>query len=304
MLNKANEILATRGRPPVFKVQLLGLTRDAKVYGGLFSVQPDATIEEVGTTDLVIIPAVNGDMKQVIAANRAFLPWIVRRHGEGAEVASLCVGAFLLAATGLITGRKCATHWIGANEFRKMFPDVDLQPNTIITDEAGIYTSGGAQSFRNLILYLIEKYTDRGVAIAASKFFEIDIDRDSQGAFLMFSGQKDHGDDAVRSAQDFIEGNYPQRITVGQVCDRFAVGRRSLERRFKKATGNTVSEYIQRVRIEAAKKSFESSRKNINEVMYEVGYSDQKAFRSVFRKTTGMSPLDYRNRYNREAILA
>ena len=304
MFNKANEFLASRGRQPLFKVQLVGLTREAQVYDRLFSVRPNVTIEEVQKTDLVIIPAVNGDMNEVIAANTDFLPWVVRQYKGGAEVASLCVGAFLLAATGLLKGRKCATHWIGANDFRRMFPDVDLQPDTIITDEGGIYSSGGAQSFRNLVLYLIEKYTDRDIAVLASKFYEIDIDRDSQASFLIFNGQKDHQDDSVRNAQEFIESNYQRRITVGQLCEKFAVGRRSLERRFKKATGNTVSEYIQRVKIEAAKKTFESSRKNINEVMYEVGYSDTKAFRTVFRKTTGMSPMDYRNRYNREVALA
>ena len=185
-----------------------------------------------------------------------------------------------------------------------MFPDVKLVQETIITDEGGIYSSGGALSFWNLLLYLLEKYTNRDIAIAASKFYEIEIDRVSQSVFLIFNGQKTHRDDSVKKVQEFIEGNYGRRITVDQLCDTFAVGRRSLERRFKEATGNTVSQYIQRVKIEAAKKSFETSRKNINEVMYEAGYSDTKSFRMVFRKITGMSPMSYRNRYNREIVSA
>jgi transcriptional regulator GlxA family with amidase domain len=304
LFTKANEFLVARGRQPLFMVHLVGLTEEAQVYDRLFSVHPELTIEDVQKTDLIIIPAVNGDMDEVISMNKGFLPWIARQHKAGAEVASLCVGAFLLAATGLMRGKQCATHWLSINEFRRRFPDVNLVSESIITDDAGIYTSGGAHSFWNLLLYLLEKYTDREIAIYASKFYEIEIDRHNQSAFLIFKGQKDHNDDAVRRAQELIEANYREKLTVDQLCDALAVGRRSLERRFKQATGNTVSEYVQRVRVEAAKKGLETGRKNVNEVMYEAGYSDTKAFREVFRKIAGMSPLDYRQRYNRAAISA
>src|SRR6185295_3972719 len=148
---------------------------------------------------------------------------------------------------------------------------------------------------------LIEKYAGREVAILCAKIFEIEIDRSSQSAFIMFHGQRDHQDESVKKAQEFIEQNFQDKITVDQLSTLFAVGRRSLERRFKKATCNTVSEYIQRVKMEAAKKSFETSRKNINEIMDDVGYSDTKAFRTVFKRTTGLSPIEYRNKYNKEA---
>ena len=304
MFSKANDFLVSRGRQPFFKVQLVGLTHEPQVYDGLFSVRPDASVEEIQTTDLIVIPAVNGNKAEVIQDNRGFLPWIVHQHTNGAEVASLCVGAFLLAATGLLKGKTCATHWMAANDFRKLFPDVRLVSDRIITDEGGIYSSGGALSFWNLLLYLVEKYTDRDMAIFASKFYEIEIDRDSQSSFLIFNGQRDHQDDAVKKVQEFIESNYTTRLTVDQLSDMTAVSRRSLERRFKAATGNTVSQYIQRVRVEAAKKSLETGRKNVNEVMYEAGYSDTKAFRTIFSRIAGMSPMDYRHRYNREAILA
>ncbi len=304
MFTKANEFLASRGRQPLFDVQLVGLSREPQVYDRLFTVSPDAAIAAVRKTDLVIIPAVNGEREEVIAANKGFLPWIVRQYEGGAEVASLCVGAFLLAATGLLSGRRCSTHWLAANDFKRLFPEVTLVPDSIITDQDRIYSSGGALSFWNLLVYLIEKYVDREMAIFTSKFYEIEIDRSNQSCFLIFNGQKDHPDDAVRKVQDYIEAHYRDRITVDRLCSMFALGRRSLERRFKRATGNTVTEYAQRVRIEAAKRSFEASRKNIAEVMYEVGYSDTKAFRTIFRRVTGMSPLEYRNRYNRESISA
>jgi len=185
-----------------------------------------------------------------------------------------------------------------------MFPDIELVSEKIITDEKGIYSSGGANSFWNLLIYLIEKYTDRDMAILASKYFEIEIDRTNQATFTIFKGQREHQDESVKQAQEFIEQNWQEKITVEQLSSMFAVGRRSLERRFKKATSNTVSEYIQRVKVEVAKKSFESSRKNINEIMWEVGYSDTKAFRTIFKKTTGLSPLEYRNKYNKGATAA
>jgi transcriptional regulator GlxA family with amidase domain len=183
-----------------------------------------------------------------------------------------------------------------------MFPAARLAPDKIITDENNIYTSGGAYSWLNLILYLVEKYAGREVAVLCAKGFQIDIQRSSQSPFIIFSGQKDHEDTAISTAQEFIERHIHARITVGQIATTLALGRRNLERRFKQATGNTVMEYIQRVKMEVVKKSFETSRLGVNEAMSKVGYSDPKAFRIIFKKVTGLSPLQYRNRYNREFV--
>jgi len=183
-----------------------------------------------------------------------------------------------------------------------MFPEVELVDSNIITEEHGIYSSGGANSYWNLLLYLVEKYTDRHTAIHASKFFDIDIDRESQLSFMIFNGQKGHADGEILKAQEFIEENYHEKITVDRLAGIFAIGIRSFERRFKKATNNTVIKYIHRVKIEVAKRSFESSRKNINEVMFDVGYTDTKAFRTVFKKITGLTPVEYRNKYNKQQI--
>ncbi len=298
---RANEVLESLGKRAMFNVTLVGMDRQPQVYDKLFSVTPEVTIADSFKTDLIIIPAVNGDMKKVTAMNEPFFPWINKQYKNGAEVASLCVGTFLLAATGLLEGKKCATHWMASNEFRKMYPDIDLVSEKIITDEHGVYTSGGANSFWNLILYIIEKFAGRDVALMCAKIYEIEIDRYNQSQFIIFTGQKEHTDEAIKKAQEFIEHNFQEKITVDQLSTMFAIGRRSLERRFKKATQNTVSEYIQRVKIEAAKKSIETSRKNINEIMDDVGYSDTKAFRTVFKRTTGLSPIEYRNKYNKEA---
>jgi transcriptional regulator GlxA family with amidase domain len=270
---------------------------------GAFAVNADALFNDVKKTDLIIIPALSGDLKVSLERNKAFIPWIIEQHTQGAEVASLCIGAFLLASTGLLNGKECSTHWLSANEFRDMFPDVTLTDGTIITEAGGLYSSGGASSYWNLLLHIIEKYTGREIAIRASKFFAIEIDRKSQSPFIMFNGQKKHEDEPIKQAQEFIEHNLAEKISVEELASRFAIGRRHFERRFKKATNNTPSEYIQRVKIEAAKKQLENTPKNVNEVMYDVGYSDNKAFRTVFKKIAGLSPVDYRHKYNRKAAV-
>ncbi|RPI64175.1 MAG: helix-turn-helix domain-containing protein, partial [Ignavibacteriales bacterium] len=220
-------------------------------------------------------------------------------YKSGSEVASFCIGSFFLAQTGLLNGKPATTHWSFANDFRMMFPEIKVLDDRIMTEEAGIYTSGGAYSYLNLILYLIEKHVGREVAIIIAKSFMIDIDKKSQSPFIMFKGQKAHDDNAIKKAQDFIEANYQDKITVDQLATMFALSRRNFERRFKKATANTILEYIHRVKIEAAKQSLESSRENVNEVMHNVGYSDPKAFRVTFKKITGLSPIEYRNKYSK-----
>jgi len=277
------------------------MTKEVRLNNSLFSVHADKLLHEVENTDLIFVPAISGNVDYAMDVNRDLLPWITKHHAKGAEVASLCLGAFLLAATGLLNGRKCSTHWLFANQFKEMFPDVELVDGSIITDAQGLYSSGGANSYWNLLLYLVEKYTDRDTAILAAKYFAIDIDRESQLAFMMFQGQKGHEDAKIKKAQEFIDGNYQDKITVDQLADMLALGRRSFERRFKSATKNTVIEYIQRVKIEAAKRSFESSRKNITEVMFDVGYTDTKSFRDVFKKITGLTPIEYRNKYHKAA---
>lgn len=297
LFTQVNQFFLSKGKPPVFNVQLAGLSKETSLSGGLFTVHTNL-LKEIKKTDLIIIPALDGEMKISLEMNKEFIPWIIKQFEKGAEVASLCMGAFLLASTGLLNGKKCATHWMAANEFRKMFPEVNLVAERIITDEGGIYSSGGAYSYLNLILYLIEKYAGREMSILCSKVFAIEIERNSQSPFAIFQGQKEHGDEPIKNAQEFIENNFHEKITVDQLAALLALGRRNMERRFKKATANTVIEYIQRVKIEAAKKIFETSLKNINEVMYDVGYTDNKTFRVIFKKITGMSPVEYKGRYN------
>ena len=239
ILNEVNNFCAALNKPPVFNIQLVGLKKETRQRNGMYTIQPDIMINSVKKTDLIIIPALLGDLSEAIKENELFIPWIRRQYAQGAEVASMCIASFFLAATGLLDGKQCATHWRFANEFRTMYPDVNLVDHKIITAEEGIYTSGGAYSFLNLLVYLIEKYAGREIAVLTCKAFLIDIDKASQSPFIIFEGQKSHEDEPVKKAQEYIEQNYQEKITVDQVAALVSIGRRNLERRFKKATANT-----------------------------------------------------------------
>jgi transcriptional regulator GlxA family with amidase domain len=245
----------------------------------------------------LVIPPVFGNINAGIQANAEAIPYFRKLHKKGSSLASLCVGAFLLAETGLLNGKKCSTHWAYIDEFKEKYPLVEIEDGAVITEHDNIYSSGGASSLWNLILYLVEKFSERDTAIMIAKYFALDIGRDNQSQFAIFRGQRSHDNSDIHKVQDFIENNYEDRITVEDLASLINMGRRTFERRFKDATNNTAIEYIQRVRIEAAKKLFETSQKNVSQVMFDVGYTDTKAFRDVFRKTTGITPIEYRNKF-------
>jgi len=301
ILTRANEYWKRLGNPSRIEVLVAGFVDELKSHGDYLTVRPIA-IETIKKADLVIIPSILDDGAIAVKKNDALIDWMRHQYKNGAEIASICSGGFLLGATGLLNGNACSIHWNKVEQFRKMFPDVKVAEDKIITDENGIYTNGGAYSFLNLILYLVEKYFDRQTAIHCSKVFQIDIERTTQSQFTIFNVQKGHGDEVISKAQTFIEENLDERISFEDLASRLAVSRRNFDRRFVKATGNTPVEYLQRVKVEAAKKELEKGRKTIFEIMSDVGYADDKAFREVFKKITGLSPLDYRNKFNKETM--
>jgi transcriptional regulator GlxA family with amidase domain len=151
-------------------------------------------------------------------------------------------------------------------------------------------------------MYLVEKFYSRQTAIHCAKYFQIDLDRSLQAEFSIFKGHKKHNDDAILTAQKYLEENYRDKISIEKLSSDLSIGRRNFDRRFIKATGLTPLDYLQRVKMEAAKKMFEATRKTVNEIMYEVGYNDAKAFRDVFSRVTGLSPLGYKSKYNINSI--
>ena len=301
ILTRANEIWKRKGNRSLMEVHIAGFQKKLTLDEGYFTLHPE-NLGELQKTDLLIIPSVSYN-NRLIEENEALINWIREQYKMGSEIASMCSGAFLLAATGLLDGKLCSTHWNVAEDFRRLFPNIDLQPDKLITAEKGIYTNGGAFSFLNLMLFLVEKYFDRDTAIYCSKIFQIDIDRISQSPFFIFQTQKNHGDELISKAQAYIEDHLNEKFSFEELSTKLAISRRNFDRRFFKATGNTPVEYLQRAKVELAKRGLEKGRKSVFEIMHEVGYADDKAFREVFKKITGLSPLEYRAKYNMKSMV-
>lgn len=304
LLIGTNRVLQAAGEPPAFEISLVS----EKIRNIQLNVPAQfvscKTLDEVADTDLILAPAFNGSPDMVLKKNEALIKWLRSMHDSGTEVASLCLGSYFLAEAGLLSGKCCTSHWMAIADMRERYPDVTLLGDVVMTDQEGIYTSGGAFSSLNLILYLIEKFCGRDISIQISKMFAIDMDRVSQAHFTVFQGQRRHEDEEILRAQSYIEQNYHTQISIEQIAEITNMSKRNFIRRFKSATQNTPLEYLQRVKIESAKKALERNTQNIGTLMYDVGYNDLKTFRSVFKRVTGLTPQEYRRKYSRSAQIA
>ena len=279
-----------------FDVDIVDSFKMTKHSSGL--IAGNKTIRDKGKYDLVIIPAMNFEyVEKVLKDEKKIIEWIQRQYKAGSEVASVCMGTFLLAATGILDGKRATTHWMGVPLFRKLYPLVKLEDDKVIIDEGRIYSCGAAFSFTSLMIYLVEKFCGRELALAASKVLMIQIHDSGQNSFAIFDLQRSHSDKDIRRIQDFIEQHYCDELYVNRLAEKFNISNRTLIRRFSEATGNTPLEYIQRVRVEAAKRLLEKGKERIEQVCIKTGYEDFNFFRKIFRRHTGLSPQEYRRRY-------
>lgn len=297
VFESVNRFYESQGQSPFFAIKLLSLLpKSSEVTFGAYPLQ---SISKDEKQDLILIPAFASDVTQEsVKLNAELIPWLQWQYQAGAEIASFCTGAFLLAATGLLNGRKATTHVNATSAFASAFPDVRLYGDAIITDDAHIYTSGGATSSFHLMLHLLKIYCDRDVVLHIAKLFAIDMDREQQAYFGTFKPPQDHGDSLVTLAQKKIENAYQESSTIEEIIQDIPASRRNVVRRFKIATGVTPIEYLQKTRIEAAKKLLEQTDQSVLEVMLNSGYNDLKAFRQLFKKSAGMTPKSYREKFN------
>lgn len=303
LFHMVNSFMEQSGIGPLFNVYMVAESKDMKLFGGFYSVHANKTTKQKTVYDLIIIPPMSGSMAEAVSHNQTYIPWIKKQHQSGAELASLCVGAFLLAETGLLNGLECSTHWMYADEFRSRYPKAKLKDHKIFTYNNGVYTSGGANSYWNLLFLLVNKLTNPEMALRASKCFELELNRNTQLEFLMFRGTKTHGDELVLSIQNYIETHYTGEITIETLSKQVNLSRRTFQRRFKQATGLAPIEYLQKVRIEAAKKELEfNSYLTVNEIVDKVGYVDAKSFRALFERLVGITPFQYRKKYHIGAV--
>jgi transcriptional regulator GlxA family with amidase domain len=280
-----------------FSVQLVSIEADKTVQNNGFVINCDVTLSDSTEADLVIVPAIVGDFASLIQTHSHFIDWLKAQYNKGMILSSTCSGAFFLAATGHLDGKEATTSWFASDYFRAMFPEVILMDEKIIVDNGKTITGGATLSFQNLCIYLIEKYYGTEIGNYAAKMFLVEKGKTSQLTYSIFNTQKDHSDLEIRDIQGFIEQNATERLVVSSLANQSNMAERTFIRRFKNATGNTPSEYIQRVKVELAKKMLENDKNSVKEICYQTGYEDQSYFRNVFKKYTGLTPVDYKKQF-------
>jgi transcriptional regulator GlxA family with amidase domain len=259
---------------------------------------PNGSIYDVQESDLIVVTSIS-DIDQTLQIEGEVIDWLKDRYGRGSHIATICTGAFVLAETGLLDGKTATTHWCQTKNFAKRYPQIKVKPERLITDEGDLFCSGGFNSGIDLSLYLVEKYCGHQVALESSKFAVFDIGRTSQMPYTIFQYQKDHRDSQILAVQDWIEDKYDQNFSYAELARHHGMSRRTLERRFKTATGDTPLTYQQRVRVEKAKRMLEDGQRSFEEITYQVGYEDSGSFRKVFIRKAGLRPTEYRDKFQR-----
>jgi transcriptional regulator GlxA family with amidase domain len=295
LLAGANRYQQMTGGEPAFAVELVGECPPA------FAPLAYTSFATATPPKLVIVPSflIDPDNVDILARYTASIRWLRSMHEAGAEIASLCAGSYFLAEAGLLDGKQVASHWAVLEDMQRRYPALHTTSDRVITDQDGIYTSGGAFSSLKLVLYLIEKFCGREAALWISKMFAIELDRGSPAHFAVFTGQHQHGDAAILEAQAYLEKHYQDELSIDLLAGNVHMGKRNFIRRFKAATNNTPFEYLQRVRIESAKKAIERNERDLPLIMDDSGYRDPKAFRTIFKRITGLSPMEYKRKYAR-----
>ena len=259
-------------------------------------IQPHCSIEKIQQTDLIIIASATY-IDRILEKNPELVPWILKHYRQGAHVASICTGAFLLAETGLLDGKSATLHWGFTEVFRKRYPKVKVMQDRMFIDHGRLYCSAGVSAGMDLTLYLVEKFCGRKSAVESAKTMVLDMGRESQAPYARFLAPKDHGDLLVIKAQEWMEQHQAEAIDYDGLAEKFRMSRRSLERRFKRATGITPLGYLQQLRVEGAKRMLEEGTLTFNEITYRVGYEDISFFRKIFVRLTGLRPKEYQQRF-------
>ena len=293
----ANRFLKEEGKPELFEISFTG-SRGARSVLDNFDHIPYVPLNSGHSYDLIFIPAFGPvDIAQTLEDNRCFIPSLNEQYAQGAILASNCTGAFLLAASGLLDDRRATTHVDAAEKLAASFPKIKLDQDAVVTHDANIYTSGGATSGFHVMLAIIQKCCGRELTIRIAKSFAIDMDRENQAYFGHFSPVEAHTDELVMRVQNKIKKQFPEIKSIEEAIADIPASRRNFVRRFKQATGLTPIRYLQKTRIEAAKRLLENTEKGLFEIMLCAGYSDMKNFRQLFKDNTGMTPKAYRDKF-------
>jgi transcriptional regulator GlxA family with amidase domain len=263
-------------------------------------LQANEALEDVSSTDILLIPTIGGSVEKTLQDNLMLIPHLVRLSQSGCDIASNCSGAFLLAKAGLLDGRVATTHWGYADLFGKMFPEVELRINQLITHSDNVYCAGGGMAFHNLCLMLIERYCGRDTANQVAKAHVIDVHRNHQSAYANLRLLKQHQQPQIIKIQEYIEDNYRDSLQVNELARMANTTARTLNRQFQQSVNMKPIQYIQSVRVEQAKRILESRQIPIQQLANEVGYEDSASFAKLFKKQTGLTPVQYRTKFHRD----
>ncbi|MBF0351182.1 MAG: helix-turn-helix domain-containing protein [SAR324 cluster bacterium] len=285
-----------------FDVKIVSLDGQPVKCINRMPIIPHCSLGEISDTDLIFIPSMGLHLRRDSQVSQYVLPWLHEHFEKGASIAGLCTGSFILAETGLLDGKDATTHWACAQQFQERYPQVRLHPERIMTDAGRLFCSGGNYACFDLAFYLIEKFCGYETAASCAKTFVLDLDRTSQNPYVIFRAQKSHKDQEILAVQEWLEVHYANIITLEEVANRAAMSTRNFKRRFKKATGDSLVVYLQRLRVDAAKKELENFQKSIEEIGYALGYENIGFFRKLFKRYTGLSPNHYRQKLKNRQI--
>src|SRR5262244_1747372 len=282
---------------PRFRVTMASADgRPVNCDGGI-QIRPNVALRDVCKTDLIFVPTTGLSVDDVVERNAPIVPWLKRRSSRGVAVASVCSGVGLVAAAGLLDGKRATTHWGLAERFREKYPRVKWMPECMVTEDRGFYCGGGVNASLDLSVYLVERYCGHEIAMQTAKALLIETPRAWQSGFAIVPLKTDHTDDAISRAQEWLHQNFHRDFPLESVASQVAMSVRNFVRRFKQATGDSPLAYLQKLRIAAAKRMLESNHRSMQEISYAVGYQDIAFFRSLFERHTGVSPSAYRSRF-------
>lgn len=282
---------------PLFQTVIVApLNRDIKTFNGL-PLHIDTRFTDNTFYDIIYVPVILGDL-QPILNDKETIDWLYQQGRQGACLCSVCAGAFLLAQTGLLNGKRATTHWHLAEDFARQFPEVILQRDKMIVDEGNYITAGGVSAYLDLALYLVARLGSPTLAASLSKLLLIDPSRRLQLPYQSCLFKKDHGDTAILAIQEWLDDRIGTPLTIRKIAEKAKLGERTFMRRFKKATGESPLVYLQQLRMEEAKKLLETSRESVEEITWKSGYEDASSFRKLFLKYTGLTPSAYRKKFS------
>src|SRR5262252_736431 len=282
---------------PRFRVTMASADgRPVNCDGGI-QIRQNVALHDVGKTDLIFVPTTGLSVDDVVERNAPIVPWLKRRSSRGVAIASVCSGVELVAASGLLDGKRATTHWGLAGRFREKYPRVKWMPELMVTEDRGFYCGGGVHAAVDLSLYLVEKFCGHEVAMQTAKALLIETPRAWQAGFAIVPLKTEHNDESISSAQQWLHENFQKTFSLDVPARGVGMSLRNFVRRFKQATGDSPLMYLQKLRVAAAKRLLESDHRSIQEVSDAVGYQDVAFFRNLFQRHTGISPGAYRQRF-------